>query len=284
VVDRPTDDTDWLGESAPDNEDTTVVDTPTGDDTPSPSPEQQPKPGEQPKPPAKPAPAKPGEEPVPPKPGEQPKPPAEEPKPQPEPQETEAQKKEREEAAQKAEQKRFDDLKEYYKLPDEYVERLRTEPELVLPEMAARVHQAVFRGLSDWVVNTIPQLFQQHQQVQEANTRTKEAFFGRWPSLKGHEKEVLQIGQMHRQMNPKMTAAERLEKVGQLACAALGITPDPKPGEEAPPPPKPGQKVPAAKPMKPANPQGSSSSASPPSDNVFEKMAEEFLDEDRGPS
>lgn len=203
--------------------------------------------------------------------------------PQPQPQETPEQKAERERLAKEAEEKSFADLKKYYELPADMAERLSTEPELVLPEMAARVHQAVFKGIQQYMTQVVPLFLQQHAQVQEANQKSKEAFFGRWPSLKGHDARVLEVGRMYAQMNPKATPAERLETVGQIACAALGITPDPAPSGKGDPQPKPGVKKPAAAGFRPTNPAGSSSAALPPSDNPYEAMAEEFLDEDRGP-
>lgn len=204
---------------------------------------------------------------------------AEEPKP-----ETPEQKAERERLQKEAEEKDFDELKKYYVLPEDYVERLRTEPELVMPELAAKVHQAVFRGMQKYMMQAIPQFLQQHTQLQEANTAAKEAFFSRWPSLKGHDARVLQVGQMYSQLNPKATPQQKLEQVGRMACVALGIDPDPAPDGEDRPQPRPKAKVPPKKKqvMKPANPSGSGNASPPASDNPFEEIAEEFLAEDRG--
>jgi hypothetical protein len=280
VVDEQT---DWaaLGDDeTPPNE--APTDETPGEGTPPPSekPDEkpgQPKPGEE---PPTPPPGQPGEKQLPgEKPGEQAPP-----QPQQPPQETEEQRVAREKAQQEAETKAFEDLKKYYAVPEEMAERLRTEPELVLPEMAARVHQAVIRANQQWAMQMLPQMFQQQQLINEANTKSKEAFFSRWPSLAKHEEQVLQIGRMFAQMNPKATPQERLEKVGQLACAALNITPDPKSGTPPPPkaPTKPGQPQTRSQPMRPSNPAGSSGAGTPPSANEFETLAEEFLQEDQG--
>lgn len=292
VADRVTDEpvvdenTDWEAidkdeaapNEVPEGDDTA---TPSGDDTASPSPDEQ-------RPPAK----KPGEEETPPpakKPGEETPPPGKKPDeeqaPPPPPQETEEQRQERERKAAEEEKQAFAKLTDYYKIPDEMVERMRTEPELVLPELAAKVHTAVFQGMQQWATQIIPQYLAHQRQLDEANSKAKETFYSRWPSLAKHEKEVLQVGKMFGQMNPKATPQERLEKVGQLACAALGITPDPAPNSGKPPAQgaKPGQRKPAAsRPMRPANPAGSSAGAPPPGDNIYENMATEFEAEDAG--
>lgn len=199
-------------------------------------------------------------------------------------QETEEEKTARLAKEAEAEKKAFDDLRKYYEIPETDVERLRTEPELVLPELAAKMHQAVFRGMQQWSMQMVPQLLAQQVAVQEANSRTKEAFFGRWPSLKGHDAQVLQVGRMFAQMNPKATPQERLEKVGKLACAALGIDPDPAPDGSGKPPVAARGKKPLARKegFRPSNPAGSSSAAPAPSDNVFTEMAEEMEREDQG--
>lgn len=199
-------------------------------------------------------------------------------------QETEEQKTARLAKEAEAEKTAFEDLKKYYAVPEEMVERLRTEPELVLPEMAAKVHQAVFKGMQQWSTQMLPQMFAYHNQVQEANAKTKEAFFSRWPSLRGHDEQVLQVGRMFAQMNPKASAADRLEKVGKLACAALGIEPDPAPdgsGKSSTPPPAKRAAAKKKEGFRPSNPAGSSSSAPPPSDNVFTEMAEEMMEDDK---
>lgn len=277
---------DFPSDEAPPNEETPAGDTSTGDeDEPQPSPSKKTppakKPGEDTVPGAgdEPDTGKPGEEE---QPGDEPapKPPAKVDEP---PQETAEQKAERERLQQEAEEKDFNALKEYYKLPDDYVERLRTEPELIMPELAAKVHQAVYRGMQQYITQAIPNFLTQHSQLQEANTKAKEAFFGRWPSLKGHEERVLQVGAMFRQLNPKATPQERLEQVGKMACMALNIEPDPAPGGEDSPQPRPKVGAPKKKQaVRPANPSGSSAGTPPPSDNVYTEIAEEFLAEDRG--
>lgn len=197
--------------------------------------------------------------------------------------ETEEQKRDREEQERQAEEKAFNDLKTYYALPEDAVERLRTEPELVLPELAAKMHRAVMVNAERQMMQRMPQMLQQYTQLQEANAAAKEAFFSRWPSLKGHEAQVLKTGEYFRSVNPKATPQERLEQVGKMTCLALGIDPDPQPDDEAPTRKPVQSKAKPKKPaMKPAATAGGSGGSAVPERNVFTEIAEEFEAEDRG--
>lgn len=251
---------------------------------PKPGEQPQPKPGEQPQPPA----PKPGEQPQPPaqpaaKPGEQPAPPPQQqPKEQPQqqpaqqPQETPEQKAERErlnaEAAAKVRQKLVDS----YKLPEELAARFATEPEAVLPELAATLHQAVLGEMQQWATQFVPAFFQSYQRAQRANEEAQTQFYGKWPQLKGKENQVLQVGSMYRQMNPKATPEEALQKVGELACAALGIPIT----AAAPGAGTPQQRVVQQQPVRPAGVGGSQAGNTPQSDNIFATMAEDMLHDD----
>lgn len=275
---------DWAAESTPAQEEPDV-----GQDdepTPPPAPPKPPQkaPAQTPKPPQK-APDQP--------PAQQPdaaQPPTEEPADSPteeEPQaaETPEQRTARE-TQEKAERERvekeqFAKLVEYYKIPDDMAARLSTEPELVLPVLAAKIHQALMRTSLNMLAQELPQRIEQIQTYRAAEEKSKEAFYSRWPGLKGHEKQVLQVGRMYRQMNPKATPEQAIEKIGRVVNAALGLA------DTAPPPGTPPARQaqpPAAKSgFRPAGTQASAAAATPPSDNVFAQMAEEFLLEDSEP-
>src|SRR5688500_2761770 len=156
--------------------------------------------------------------------------------------------------------------------------------EEVMTYIAAKDHQAVLRDMQKYMMQAVPQFLQQHTRLQEADRSAKEAFFSRWPSLKGHDERVLQVGAIYSQLNPKATPQQKLEQVGRMACVALGIDPDPAPNDEDGSQPRPKPKVAAKKKqvMRPANPSGSGNAAPPAGDNAFTAIAEEFLAEDRG--
>jgi hypothetical protein len=115
--------------------------------------------------------------------------------------------------------------------------------------------------------------------VRETETRNAAAqaeFYKAWPSLKGYDKQVLQVGALFRQLNPNATPQEAIERIGKVVHEALGIA-IPAPGAAAPASPA----VPAApaKPAAPFRPAGGSgaSPAPAPSGNEFEAMAEAML-------
>ncbi len=194
------------------------------------------------------------------------------------------------EAKQAREQKQAEDaakehtkLVEYYKLPDDQAARLATEPEVVLPELAARLHVAVQNGVQAWAARVVPQIMLHAREHEKANEESKAAFYGRWPELQGKEEQVLQVGAMFRQMNPKATPEEALEKVGQLVCAALGITPSAKPNGQGQPhqQQQPRTVVQQRPPVRPAGASSSQAGNAPVGDNPWEQEAATMVDEDR---
>jgi len=180
------------------------------------------------------------------------------------------------------EQEQFAQLTDYYKIPDDLAARLSTEPELVLPVLAAKIHQALMRTHMNMLSQELPRRIQEINTYHAAEEKSKEAFFGRWPGLKGHEKQVIQVGAMYRKMNPNATPEEAIEKIGRVVNAALGLAGDTPSSAPAQPPARP--QPPAAKSgFRPAGTQASASAAAPPSDNIFTAMAEEFLMDDSAP-
>ncbi len=279
------DDLDWSKQSGVDDE---SIETPVDDEIPGDktSPDDEtPEPGTE---PGKEKPAPRPDEGKTPAPAKAETPEEEKPEPQrqeekPPPQETPEQKAERERREAEERKQATQKLEEYYKLPDDLAARLATEPETVLPVMAARLHETVMRGVQEVVARAVPQMLHQYQTVTKANEESRSKFYDRWPSLKAHEEQVLQIGQMFRQMNPKATPQDALEKIGKLACAALGITEDQPKGRsgQSPAPRRPNNQ-PRRPGFRPAAVEGSQGGNSPPAENVFTELAEEFIDEDRG--
>lgn len=266
-------DLDWSVESEPisDDVDETPPKSEPKDEQPA-APKQGAKPGEEPKPQPQ------GDEQQP----KSPQPPKEETPPPPK-EETAEEKAARELRETQAREKRQKDLEEYYKLPDDLAARLATEPELVLPTLAAKVHQALELATQQMITQLVPQFLQQHTQLQAANEKAKSTFYDRWPSLKDYEPQVLQMGQMFRQLNPKATPEDSIERIGATVCAALGIQPDPKPGSGTPAPQQQQQRKAVGSP-RPAGAAGARAPAPPPTENVFTEMANEFLEEDQTPS
>jgi len=166
------------------------------------------------------------------------------------------------------------ELRKSYELSSDEAEAMLSEPERVLPELAARVHMQVYEQVVRGVIAQLPQMvtgiIAQDRQVRSS----EDEFYTRWPKLKEHKDQVAQVATLWRQLNPQATTTIAVENIGRHAMIALGYTPDgaveapketPVPG--APPPPAP---VVSAVPPAPAV----------KSSNQFEQLADELLIEE----
>jgi hypothetical protein len=178
-------------------------------------------------------------------------------------------------ASKVEEEKTFNGLVEYYKLPEDLQIKLSTEPENVLPFLAAKLHQTIAANLTSTINRILPQTIQQVQAVNQAEVQAKNAFYSRWSNLVGKEEAVLQVGALFRRLNPNATAEEAIEMIGKTTCQTLGI-----PFESS-------STAPAATPVAPKpvfTPAGGGGGArsvtAPASDNLFTQLAEELLQEE----
>ena len=187
-------------------------------------------------------------------------------------------------AAEKFEQ----DLVQYYALPADLAKKFETEPEAVLPQLAAKVHMAVVNEVTARMNVQLPQYIAHFGTQQRKEQEAHDAFYTRWPGLTDYKEQVLKTGAMFRQLNPNATAQEALENVGKMVYAALGMpVPDAAPQSGQPGQPASGQPAQPAPtgaprvPFVPATPGGAGRQPGPAPGNVFENMAEEFIQEDR---
>ena len=127
------------------------------------------------------------------------------------------------EQRQLAEQAYMGQLANLYTFDEETALKLQTEPEKVLPVLAAKLHMDVMKTVLAQVNGMLPQVMQQQTQVVERNSKAQELFFGQWPELKGYEKQVLEVGRMFRQINPQANTQEAVQKIGETTLAALGL-------------------------------------------------------------
>lgn len=167
-------------------------------------------------------------------------------------------------------------LTERYSISDEDAEALITEPETVLPKLAANIHSAVMVDMTKALEQILPQMVGQFIQAQpqvvsnamqsyQQQADAKTQFFESFPALKGNENVVKVAAQTVEQNFPEMSQADQLQKVGQIALAMLGITP------QAAPAPK--EEEPAPAPFTPAK----SGSAPPPAPKQEGNVWDEFL-------
>lgn len=244
-------------------------------------------------PPAKPAsaataePAKPASEPAAAKPAEAPKPAAAEPakpaaepakpaaaepaKPAPAAAETPEAKTAREAAEKAEDEKQFKALVDYYKLPEDLAAKLPTEPENVLPHLAATLHRTIARGVVNLLQTQLPSYLHHHGEVTRLNNEAKDEFYAAHPHLKGYEQQVLQAGQLYRQLNPTADRATSIKAIGKIVTDSLGLT-----VAGAPAAPAAAAVAAAAAPgFTPAGATGSRGPAPAAAKNEFEAMAEE---------
>lgn len=182
------------------------------------------------------------------------------------------------------------ELEQAYALPDDLAAQMETEPEKVLPKLAAQLHMAVEHAVYARLSATVPQMMHVLSTQQEAERGAKDAFYSRWPDLKEYEPQVLQIGQMFRSANPNATPQEALERVGQMVYVALGKTVPGAPAGTPPATPPASGRPPASPPQVPSTPArpgftpampGGGGAAPPPKDaNPFTQIAEELLEDD----
>lgn len=192
--------------------------------------------------------------------------------------------------AEAAAAREFQQLEQWYQLPQEVVAQLEGDgleavlPKL-LPNLAARVHQAVLASALQQVQAVLPSAFHHFSTMNEVQTQARNEFFTRWPGLKDYSQQVLDVGTWFRQKNPSATKEEALERVGALVYASLGMA---APGASASGTPPvtsagPAPTVTSRSTFRPATPGAGAPPAAPPrKGNEFENLAQEFLDEDMG--
>jgi len=183
----------------------------------------------------------------------------------------------RKKASEEADKVNTAKLVELYKLTDEEASQVQTDPEAVLPQFAARIHKAVLTSLVHSMGQILPhQIRAVSTQVTNENSM-REEFFGRWPELKGHDKQVLEAGEIFRRLNGTATKAEAIERIGAIVLAGMGKTVAPPSATTTTPAATP--KTPAKTGFRPAGATGAKPAA-PAVDNEWAELANEFAASD----
>lgn len=170
------------------------------------------------------------------------------------------------------------ELVKAYTLTPEQADQALTQPEEVLPALAAEIQLRTSEAITRGLLQVLPQIVQQVVKTQELTAKGEDEFFSRFADLKDDagRQAVLALGQAFRQLNPNATKEEFIAKVGLAARVALGRQAD----GGAPNPPTPGPGL--APPPPPAAPGGGSQSIAPSSGpvNKFTKLFEELQTEE----
>lgn len=167
-------------------------------------------------------------------------------------------------------------LEAEYALDEASAQALLTEPELVLPKLAAKVHMEVLEHSMQAMQAMMPVMMQQLQQHTEVESRARNLFTSINPDLADprYEPAIMQFGQVYRKVNPTAPADEASRAIGNLVRAALGVA-APQAGGSPPAVTAPV----VVQPFTPARGAGGGS-APPVSGNPFEQLASEFLLDD----
>lgn len=174
---------------------------------------------------------------------------------------------------------RLGELEKHYSFDEESASALLTEPENVLPKLAAQVHMEVLENAMRAMQAMVPVLIQQVRQHDEVQTAAKGLFARVNPDLADpkYDDAIIQLGMTYRRMNQTAGPEEASRAIGNLVRAAMGMSaPASAPatqGQGGVPPPQ------AAAPFVPARGGGGGQRA-PASTNPFEALANEFLEDD----
>lgn len=165
-------------------------------------------------------------------------------------------------------------LEKMYAIDEADAQALQTEPEMVLPKMAARMHMDITRTILASVQAMLPDFMQNHQQVVSADQQARTAFYTANPDLTEHEASVLKVAQMFRAANPNAPRDVAIKTIGEMTRMALGIVPAPT---NAPPPTGTAsqQEPPAAKPFMPSRGGGGGAMLAPKPKTIWDEMSED---------
>lgn len=172
-------------------------------------------------------------------------------------------------------------LEQVYALSEDSAQAMLTEPETVLPKMAAQMHMHVVESVFNAVMQALPQVVQATQAQQTVESKAEELFFGANPDLRDPKfKEPIQkLGMMYRSMNKTAPPEEAVRAIGNLVRAAMGMQ---TPGATPPAAQAPAAVVQSAPaPFAPVRGGGSAVTPSKATDNIFATLADEMMqDED----
>ena len=122
-----------------------------------------------------------------------------------------------------------------YSITDEDASKLLTEPETVLPRMAARMHMEVMESTVRVMQTMLPRLMQSVQQTEQREISAKSFFQTANPDLADPRLEpaIMEMGQVYRRLNPTASPEQAAQAIGNLVRASLGIA---MPAQAAPAP------------------------------------------------
>lgn len=166
-----------------------------------------------------------------------------------------------------------------YAISEDDALALVTNPEQVLPKLAANVHMRVMEDVARHVQQAlaqVPVMLQAHVARAQAEDRAKQEFYGEWPGLSAHHDTVVSNASIIRQAHPKATKQQIIEMAGVMTAMALGL--DPMSVRRQGQPQGQPRMAPVQQPaMRPTGMTPAAQGGATTSDNLFESFAEEDL-------
>lgn len=118
----------------------------------------------------------------------------------------------------------------YNNFTPEQVEKLRTNPEEVLPDLAANLHYETQLAVHNSVMTALPNIIGMVLKERETQTKHNDAFYGMWPKLKeavgtdpAKENVIRGAIRAYRNAHPNAKPDEIMQKAGLLAMMSLQI-------------------------------------------------------------
>ena len=119
------------------------------------------------------------------------------------------------------------EIAQRYAMPEQVRDQFLTNPEQVLPVMAARLYVDIYDAVLQTVMTQVPQFMTAREQQVQVARSTEEAFFKRWPSLKDpqYANDIVSVARTYRQQNPKASFEQMIEAIGAMVTVARGVQP-----------------------------------------------------------
>lgn len=141
-------------------------------------------------------------------------------------------------------------LEEAYAMTEEEALAFQTEPELVLPKIAAKLHRQIALDVISGIQTILPAMLRNINVNTEAETKARGLFYEKNPDLNNpqFEEAIIQCGKLFRSVNKDAPPEQAVVLIGNMARQALGLPPlqvNPAPGGDMPPVavPQPPQKI-----------------------------------------
>lgn len=147
-----------------------------------------------------------------------------------------------------AREKFVTDLSSQFMLAADDADKLITDPNSVLPKMAARVVATAYEAIMRTLGAQLPMMLETYQAGARLKTEVENEFFSAWPALKEHGSVVENMGRAYRAANPSATKEEAIKAIGAMAMVSLGLSMSP-PAPTPPAPPAPPTSLPPHAPV-----------------------------------